>query len=94
MSNDEKKSLCKGCRDDFYNQPGNAPGGCCYSLSTAQVVERTRVGWWQNPPYTWSPQKTLSCHHAPGQFAWIKENDPRIVAAVEAAVEAAQPKGE
>lgn len=78
MDNSEKKLLCRGCRDDFYNQPGNTPRGECFSLEKAKVVERTQVGWWQNPPYIWKPQKTLNCHHAPGQIAWIDANDVRI----------------
>ena len=75
MTKEEKQNLCKGCRDDFYNQ--TQPNGC-WSLETAEPVERTAVGWWQNPPYTWRPQTTLSCHHAPGQTAWIKRDDVRI----------------
>lgn len=78
MSKDEKRLLCAGCRDDYYNQPGNTAKGECYSLEKAEPVERTRVGWWQNAPYTWRPQTTLSCHHAPGQFAWINRDDVRI----------------
>ena len=68
------KSMCSGCRDDFYNH--NRPGGCWRFLE-AKVLARTRVGIWQNPPYRWSPQATLSCHSPEGSV-WIKEDDPRI----------------
>ena len=74
MMDKKNKSMCVGCRDDFYNH--NQPDGCwCYS--TAKVVERTRVGVWQNPPYTWHATETLTCH-APEGSVWIKEDDPRI----------------
>ena len=78
MTIEEKKMLCHGCRDDYYNRPGNTPNGQCYSLEKAKVVQRTKVGWWQNSPYTWQPQETLSCNHCPGTYAWIDANDVRI----------------
>lgn len=77
MSNDVKQRLCAGCRNNFYNLPGNSPTGECWSLSSATVVERTRVGTWQTTPYTWQPQTTLSCHRPEGSV-WIKEDDVRI----------------
>lgn len=78
MTNDDKKRLCSGCQDDHYNQPGNSTTGECWSLASARVVERTKVGWWQNGPYEWKPQTTLHCHNAPGQFAWIDSSDVRL----------------
>lgn len=71
---DKTKSMCSGCHDDYYNH--NPPYGCC-CFATAKVVERTRVGVWQNPPYVWQPQETLSCHHPEGSV-WIEDDDPRI----------------
>ena len=71
---EKSKSMCVGCRDDYYNH--NQPDGwLCFA--TAKVVERTRVGTWQNPPYRWTPQETLSCHSPEGSV-WIKDDDPRI----------------
>ena len=66
LSKAEKLKRCVGCRQDFYN--GNNPLGVqeCWSLKFAKSVERTRVGIWQNPPYVWRPQKTLSCHQPEG----------------------------
>lgn len=75
---EQRKTLCAGCRNDFYNQPGNSTTGECWSLTSSEVVQKTRVGWWQNPPYDWNPQVTLTCHHAPGQFAWIDRDDVRL----------------
>ena len=78
MTKDEKKQLCRGCRNDYYNQPGNSTTGECWMLKTAQLVELTRVGYWQNPPYKWQPKQTLNCHRPEGAV-WIKQDDPRIV---------------
>lgn len=76
-STQDKKRLCSGCRDDYYNRPGNSENGECWSLATAKIVERTSVGYFQNPPYEWNPQTTLSCHSPPGK-AWIAEDDCRL----------------
>lgn len=78
MTREMKLHLCKGCRDDFYNTPGNSFNGECFMLANAEPMERTKVGWWQPPPYKWSPQITLNCHRSPGNFAWINRDDVRI----------------
>lgn len=70
----KNKSMCLGCRDDYYNH--NRPDGC-WCFATAKVVERTKVGTWQNPPYVWNQMETLSCN-SPEGCAWIKDDDPRI----------------
>lgn len=72
---EKSKSMCSGCCDDFYNH--NRPEGC-WCFATAKVVERTRIGLWQDPPYTWQPKETLSCHNPDG-CVWIEQDDPRIV---------------
>lgn len=77
MDKAAKRKLCSGCREDYYNQPGNSTTGECWMLSEATLVERTKVGIWQDPPYQWTPQQTLSCHR-PAGCAWIKQDDPRI----------------
>ena len=68
------KVLCQGCRNDFYNH--NREGGC-WSFEKAKVVQRTRVGYFQEPPYTWNPVTTLSCYHEPG-IALISKDDCRL----------------
>ena len=79
MTKQEKKTqLCPGCRDNFYNHPGNSPGGECWALAKSKVVERTQVGTWQNPPYRWQPQATLSCHRPEGRH-WIERSDVRLI---------------
>ncbi len=69
------KTMCNGCRDDFYNQ--NRDEGC-WMFKTAKVVERMRVGTWQNPPYVWTPQKCLSCFHPEGS-SMLPKDDCRVV---------------
>ena len=73
----EARPLCVGCHNDFYNH--DLHDGCWY-FDSAQIVQRTQVGTWQEPPYTWSPEATLSCHTAPMGRHWIKKDDPRIKA--------------
>lgn len=70
-SHDAKLPLCKGCRDAYYNQPGNTTCGRCWSLASAQVVTLYRLGWWTQPIERGAYRKvvTLSCHRAPGQYA-------------------------
>ena len=72
------KSMCVGCRNDFYN--GKNPPGVktCWSFKGARVVERIRVGTWQSPPYKWRPHKTLNCYHCEGGVL-LGRNDPRVV---------------
>jgi len=77
MTTPKSKALCSGCRDNFYNKKGNSPDGECWMFERAKVIERTRVGTWQEPPYVWLPEPTLNCHHPQGQH-WITQDDPRI----------------
>lgn len=75
----DKKQLCSGCRDNYYNAHGNSTTGECWAFGTAKTVTRTQVGTWDRPPYEWVPQKTLSCHRPEGRH-WIKRDDVRITA--------------
>jgi hypothetical protein len=43
---EQKQHLCPGCRNDFYNQPGNSTTGECWHLQDAEVVQLTQVGIW------------------------------------------------
>ena len=67
----EKLPLCAGCRDDFYN--GQNPLGVkeCWSLKSAKIVTRFKLGWWTRPdePRAFTEIRTLNCHHAPGRYA-------------------------
>ena len=71
----KSKSMCTGCRDDYYNH--NREGGC-WSFASARVVERVQVGIWEPPPY--SPdrkQECLSCFQPEG-FVMLEPTDPRV----------------
>lgn len=73
MAGDRK--YCSGCRDDFYNTPGNAMDGKqCWNLNDAAVVTRYRLHWWTEPtvPGAYVEVTTNSCHYEPGQFAFHK----------------------
>jgi hypothetical protein len=61
------RSLCSGCRNDFYN--GKNPLGVkeCWSFTDAKVVKRLGVGVWENPPYrTKNDQWVMSCFSQKG----------------------------
>lgn len=68
---DAKLPLCRGCRNDFYNQPDNSQTGRCWLLEKAQVVTKFRIGWCTPPTNSDAYRKviTLSCHNASGLYA-------------------------
>jgi hypothetical protein len=75
-----KKSTkhCRGCRNDFYNGRENITGNDCWSLKTAKVVKRWKLGWWTEPKSkeAFTKVATYDCHSAPGQYA-LYERLPR-----------------
>jgi hypothetical protein len=77
----KSKALCAGCRDNFYN--GNNPVGVkeCWLFKKAKVVRRWRLGWWVRPTErrAFNECYTLDCHHAPGQYAMLKELHPEAI---------------
>mgnify|MGYP001576579523 CR=1 FL=1 len=70
----KSKTLCEGCRNDFYNQPGNAPGGECWLFQKAKVATRWRLPWWTAPTESgaFTKVRTLDCHTEPGRFAFYE----------------------
>lgn len=72
--NGKSKSMCAGCRDNYYNQ--NVKGGC-WCFADAKVVTKVQVGTWQPPPYERLPIKVLSCYHATG-YSFLSLDDCRI----------------
>ena len=72
---EKSKALCRGCREDFYNEPGNSTSGECWLFKAATVVTRYRIGWWTRPtaPGAFTEVTTLNCHSEPGRFAFYKE---------------------
>lgn len=75
MSTEKSKEMCKGCRDDYYNQPGNSATGECWMYQQAEVVTRYRIGWWVRPdtPGAFTKVQTLNCHSEPGQFGFYEQ---------------------
>ena len=73
---EDKKKLCKGCRDDFYN--GNNPLGVaeCWCFKGAKVVMRKRVPNDLRPPWTMTPGRTLHCKHEDG-YVYVGEDIER-----------------
>ncbi len=67
------KSLCVGCRDNFYNK--NNPYNIfeCWSFKDAEVVFRKKVHINNVPPWNHEPIKTLSCYSAP-QFVMVNKD--------------------
>lgn len=66
MSKQAKLNMCIGCRQNFYN--GNNPIGIkeCWSLATAKVVKKKKVGIWERPPWRQEPIEILSCRTEQG----------------------------
>lgn len=56
------KSKCVGCEQDFYN--GKNPMGVqeCWSLKTAKMVTRYRLGYWTAPTVPGAFQKMKAYH--------------------------------
>jgi hypothetical protein len=73
----KSKSMCVGCRNDFYNHGTNSTTGECWMFAKAKVVQATQVGSFQEPPYKWNPQTTLTCH-APDGRHWLEHDDCRF----------------
>ena len=68
----KSKSLCAGCRDDFYDGQGAKE---CWSYKSAQVVTKYAIGWWtmQDKKENFERIETLSCHYEPGQRAFLND---------------------
>jgi hypothetical protein len=72
----KNKSMCRGCRNDFYN---HSQKDGCWCFNDATIVERIQVGTWEPPPYEKNrAQKVLSCYHPKG-YAMLKTDDCRVV---------------
>jgi hypothetical protein len=70
-----KIEYCPGCRDDFYNGQNRIGVTQCWSLKSAKVVTRYRLGWWTAPtaPGAFTKVTTNSCHYATGRYAHYTE---------------------
>ena len=84
----KSKSLCTGCRADYYNGQGAKE---CWSYKSAKIVDRYRIGWWTAPTEAgaFTKIKTLNCHHAPGQYAHYEKLPDFVTADERKRIEAA-----
>ncbi len=60
---------CRGCRNDFYNQPGHAlDGKRCWSAKDGTMVTRFKIGTWTQPDTkgAFTKVKVPSCYHQQG----------------------------
>lgn len=58
----KSKTMCNGCRDDFYNHRTNFDGSTeCWHYKDAKVVKRMVIHINQMPPYKQKPETVLSC---------------------------------
>ena len=62
----KSKTLCHGCRDDFYNGRHNCTQEGCWSFDGAEVIKRKRVPMDQRPPWKQKAQWFLSCRTEAG----------------------------
>jgi len=74
MTLQEKRKHCTGCRDNYYNTPGNStdPAGC-WGLKSARLILRKRVSMDQRPPWTQKAVKVLSCRRERG-YVFVGKN--------------------
>jgi len=71
----KSKSMCSGCRDNYYNR---TEVNGCWCFSSATIVERVQVGIWEPPPYEKSrKEKVLSCYRPEG-YAMLPLTDCRV----------------
>ena len=59
---------CAGCRDNFYNQPGNSTTGKCWSLPSAKFVTKWRLSIHtpMNIKSAYVKVKVPDCYREPG----------------------------
>lgn len=74
-------AMCAGCRENFYNGHNQLGVPQCWSLKTAKVVKRWKLGWWTTPdtPGAFQEVKTFSCHHETGKYAFYDKLPPFAV---------------
>jgi hypothetical protein len=59
------RALCGGCREDYYNQPGNSEKGCwCFESGVLGLYKI--VGINDVPPWNHAPEYRLKCYKRVG----------------------------
>ena len=63
MKNIKSRTMCAGCKDDFYNGHNTLGVKECWSFKDAEIVKVIQVGYWERPPYeNRDIEKRLSCY--------------------------------
>jgi hypothetical protein len=71
----KSKSMCVGCRDDYYNR--NRTEGC-WLFKSARIVTAVKVGNREPPPYAKErAAKFLNCYHKEG-YSLLSPDDCRV----------------
>ncbi len=72
---EKSTKYCNGCRDDFYNINTDFGKGECWTLETAKIVTRYKLGWWTPPKSkdNFTKVKTYNCNNASGKYVLYKE---------------------
>ena len=60
------RERCKDCENDFYNQPGNSCGGCCWLFGKAKLILRKKIHIDQKPPWKQRPDMYPDCYNTKG----------------------------
>lgn len=70
----EKLKYCVGCDSDFYNHEGHSTTGECWSLESAKLCKRFRIGWWtpMDRKENFVSVKVLACRTETGRFAYLE----------------------
>lgn len=73
MNKQDKKKMCIGCRDNFYNGNNDLGVKECWSLQSAKLVLKRRVSTSERPPWTTEPELVLSCRREVG-YVFVNKN--------------------
>lgn len=73
MKKSEKKKLCHGCDDNYYNVYEDE----CWNLDSAKPVDKVEVHISERPPWPCQPKRVLTCYHRP-KYVYIDPDDPRV----------------
>ena len=66
MTKSQKLMHCVGCRDDFYNHPGQHGSTGCWMLEGMKLVWRKAVPVDQRPPWMMPARRVPSCYRRKG----------------------------
>ena len=78
----KSKSMCSGCRNNFYNGHNDLGVKECWSFKDAKPVTKWAIGWWtpMDRPENFRKVRVLDCYHQPGQCAYLQDLPEHIKA--------------